>query len=118
MSFVRRNVTQLPVKVCQCGCLQGCPFEERALLSVLGCRSLCGWRHHQAICNPPPSQNTTPLEGTPPNNTTTAMMNTEGKVLLQTAPTFAYTNCDDLVPVQVLLDNGSQQSYLTNDLRN
>ena len=86
-------------------------------LSLRKCRK-CGRRHHQAICNPPPPRNTTPSEGTLPNNTTTATIGTKGKVLLQTARTFAYTNCDDLVPVRVLLDNGSQRSYLTHDLRN
>ena len=59
----------------------------------------CGRRRHQAICNPPPPTNTTPSEGTSPSNTTTAMISTKGKVLLQTARTFAYTICDDLVPV-------------------
>ena len=67
-------------------------------LSLRKCRK-CGGRHHQAICNPPPPRNTTPSEGTLPNSTTTVTIGTKGKVLLQTARTFAYTNCDDLVPV-------------------
>ena len=37
-------------------------------------------------------------------------------VLLQTARTFAYSVDEELVSVRVLLDNGSQYSYITNDL--
>ena len=45
-------------------------------LSLRKCRK-CGRRHHQAICNPPPPRNTTPSEGTLPNNTTTATIGRE-----------------------------------------
>ena len=36
--------------------------------------------------------------------------------MLQTARTFAYSVDEELKSVRVLLDNGSQHSYITNDL--
>ena len=80
------------------------------------CRK-CGRPHHQAICNPPTSRNANPSETANQNATTTTTVRTKGKVLLQTARTFAYTTSGNLVPVRVLLDNGSQRSYLTHKLR-
>ena len=38
-------------------------------------------------------------------------------VLLQTAHTFAYTANEELIPVRVLMDNGSQRSYVSQRLR-
>ena len=48
--------------------------------------------------------------------TTVAVGNSRANVLLQTARTFAYSVDEELVSVRVLLDNGSQRSYITNDL--
>ena len=38
-------------------------------------------------------------------------------VLLQTARTYAHARDGEVAPVRVLLDNGSQRSYLTNSLK-
>ena len=39
-------------------------------------------------------------------------------VLLQTASGFGVSGSEELVPVRVLLDNGSQRSYITVKLKN
>lgn len=50
---------------------------------------------------------------------TTSTARSNVKVLLQAARTYAYSeNGSELVPVHVLLDSGSQRSYVTNDLKN
>ena len=38
-------------------------------------------------------------------------------VLLQTARTYAYTADEELMPVRILMDVGSQRSYISNQLR-
>ena len=38
-------------------------------------------------------------------------------MLLQTATTFAFSHNGELVPVRILLDSGSQRSYLTEQLK-
>ena len=48
--------------------------------------------------------------------TTVAVGKSRANVLLQTAHTFAYAFDEELVPVRALLDNGSQHSYIPNDL--
>jgi len=41
----------------------------------------------------------------------------KNEILLQTARTFAYTANDGLVPVRILMDVGSQRSYLSDELK-
>ena len=48
--------------------------------------------------------------------TTVAVEKSKANVLLPTAHTFAYSVDKELVSVRVLLDNGSQHSYIINDL--
>ena len=50
------------------------------------------------------------------SKTTIAVRKSRANVLLQTACTFAYLVDEELVSVRVFLDNGSQRSYITNDL--
>ena len=80
------------------------------------CRK-CNQKHHQSLCE----------QGTMPNTegenksdtvpkTTVAVGKSKANVLLQTARTFAYSVDEELISVRVLLDNGSQHSYITNDL--
>ena len=61
-----------------------------------------------------PSANKKP----PQNITTTSAARSKVQVLLQTARTHAYVeNSTKLLPVRVLLDSGSQRSYITNHLK-
>ena len=86
------------------------------------CRK-CGRKHHQSICEQAstsqPSENTdskeTSVPSTPP--TTSAVARTRNNILLQTARSRAYTADNQLVPVRILLDSGSQRSYITNSLK-
>ena len=107
------------------------------------CRK-CPRRHHQSICEftsrKPPSNQVQPpgqqpsgqlsnkpeqeattrpaLNENQPGVTTTSVTQSQRRVLLQTARPYAY-NMDDseLVPVQVLIDSGSQRSYITSELQ-
>lgn len=86
------------------------------------CRK-CGRKHHQSLCEqvstprPPENQDSkeNPAPVTPP--TTSAVARTRNNVLLQTARARAYTADQLLVPVRILLDSGSQRSYITNSLK-
>ena len=82
------------------------------------CRK-CGRRHHQSLCEqdcpPPPPANDDTKETIPV--TTSNVAKTKNHVLLQTARSRAYSADDHLVPVRVLLDSGSQRSYITNSLK-
>ncbi|XP_065909767.1 uncharacterized protein [Dysidea avara] len=86
------------------------------------CRK-CGRKHHQSLCEQniapePPKEASGTTEGSDtstPKVTTVARCKNE--VLLQTARTFAYTANSDLVPVRILMDAGSQRSYLSNELK-
>ena len=49
-------------------------------------------------------------------STTTSVARTKAKVPLQTARAQAYTLNRELIPVRLLLDSGSQRSYITNQL--
>ncbi|XP_078368716.1 uncharacterized protein LOC144652543 [Oculina patagonica] len=88
----------------------------------------CDGRHHQSICpridtpteeqrntnrneNSKESQN----ESTTVTTTTTANSLTKGTVLLQTASCMAI-NGSNSIPVRVLLDNGSQRSYVSSSV--
>ena len=48
--------------------------------------------------------------------TTVAVGKSKANVLLQTAHSFAYSVDEKLVSIRMLLDNGSQHLYITNDL--
>ena len=91
------------------------------------CRK-CNKRHHQSICESDGSvQNRDIISETsnPPKNdapvtstTATTGVKSNSKILLQTAR--AYVSSEDgskLLPVRVLMDGGSQRSYITNSLK-
>ena len=75
----------------------------------------CGRKHHQSICEQgsavQPIENHDTKE-TP--TTTSTVAKTRNNVLLQTARSKAYTADNQLVAVHILLDSGSQRSYITN----
>ena len=91
------------------------------------CRK-CHKRHHQSICESDgsvqscdatseasnPSKNDVSI----PSTTATTGVKSNPKILLQTAR--AYVSSEDgskLLPVRVLMDGGSQRSYITNSLK-
>lgn len=88
------------------------------------CR-LCEGRHHQSICqrsaNSKKSENKDDSNGDgnqEQNHATTATNGKSSKVLLQTATTFAYSSQrSTTVPVRVLMDSGSQRTYVTDGLK-
>jgi len=98
--------------------------------SPRGCLK-CKGRHHQSICNTPESsglsdarmanpctsskaQSETKAEST----TATATKRQDGKILLQTATAHVYSrNADEKIQVKLLFDNGSQRTYITEDLK-
>ena len=94
----------------------------------------CGNKHHQSICDkmrqsftpsPPQNEDKPPLSKEPISEeksqtatVTTTTTKTRPQVLLQTAVTYAKSpNGSNSIPVRVLLDSGSQRSYVTNSLR-
>ena len=83
------------------------------------CRK-CGRKHHQSLCeqHPPaqPTENSDSKESLPPTTTST-VAKTKNNILLQTAHSRAYTSDNKLVPVRILLDSGSQRSYITNSFK-
>ena len=100
------------------------------------CRVCDRTDHHQSVCEMSSNQSRseTPAAPTnaktkedrepsaskkPPQNiTTTSTARSKVQVLLQTARTYAYVeNGTKLLPVRVLLDSGSQRSYITNHLK-
>ena len=100
------------------------------------CRVCDRTDHHQSVCEMSSNQSRseTPAAPTnaktkedrepsaskkPPQNiTTTSTARCKVQVLLQTAKTCAYVeNGTTLLPVRVLLDSGSQRSYITNHLK-
>ena len=77
----------------------------------------CGRKHHQSLClqgiaGPKPEVT---QDVTLQTSVSTAK-NVKTHVLLQTAQTFAYSADGEWVPVQVLMDNGSQRSYMSDQL--
>lgn len=58
------------------------------------------------------------MHNTTETTTTQIVAYNQGMVLLQTASGFAVSSSEELVPVRVLLDNGSQRSYITLKLKN
>ena len=100
------------------------------------CRVCDRTDHHQSVCEMSSNQSRseTPAAPTnaktkedrepsaskkaPQNITTTSTARSTVQVLLQTARTYAYVeNSTKLLPVHVLLDSGSQRSYITNHLK-
>ena len=96
------------------------------------CRN-CGKRHHQSICfgrispksqrrnEEMTSQITTFRREEPSSESTvSAATSTKSKtrVLLQTAKAVAYEEGEKVgIPIRILLDNGSQRTYITEDLQ-
>ena len=83
------------------------------------CRK-CGRRHHQSLCEPPSVSRTEGQEAKECGDVPTTSNNVakcKNSVLLQTARTRIFTADDQLIPVRILLDNGSQRSYITNALK-
>ena len=90
------------------------------------CRN-CNRQHHQSICDaqenvppqtPPATNNDASNQGdqnveTTRNNTTRSRI----EILLQTVKAYASDVNGQTVPVRVMLDGGSQRSYITNDLK-
>ena len=99
--------------------------------STKNCRH-CGGRHHQSICfgtiqdvqppRPPPNElgqiNKEERGASGGTITTTSSTKAKGSILLQTATAIA-TNEDGSrsLPVRILFDNGSQRSYVTDNLK-
>ena len=80
------------------------------------CRT-CGKRHHQSICDQG-QQTMTPVLEAKETSTLNSLVKDKRTILLQTAQAIAVnpvTNCEQ--PVRILLDNGSQRSYITNELQ-
>ena len=94
----------------------------------------CNKRHHQSICDEitKPENDTRrealasntrnePRQITSENTTTSASASSRNetrRVLLQTAKTMAYKEGESTgVPVRILFDNGSQRTYITENLR-
>ena len=50
-------------------------------------------------------------------DTTVAVSRSKVQVLLQTAQTYAYTANNELVPIRILMDGGSQCLYVSNQLK-
>ena len=89
--------------------------------SPKNCR-YCHHRHHQSLCEQcptlkkdPPPQEKPPDPQSVTTNTSTQMRNKQ-VVLLQTAQVEAVSD-HDIIPVRILLDNGSQLSYITISLK-
>lgn len=77
----------------------------------------CGKRHHQSICDHQKQPSNSKLETPRESPTLNSLVKEKRTVLLQTAQAIAVnpaTNCEQ--PVRILLDNGSQCSYITNEL--
>ena len=52
------------------------------------------------------------------STTATATTRYDGKILLQTATAYVYSrNADEKTEVKLLFDNGSQRTYITEDLK-
>ena len=82
------------------------------------CRK-CGKRHHQSLCdqNPDTKETSANTEKSSNQDSTVAVSRSKAQVLLQTAQTYAYTAHNELIPVRILMDVGSQRSYLSNALK-
>ena len=78
----------------------------------------CNWKHHQSLCEQatiPNTEGENKLDTVP--KTTVAVVKSKANVLLHTAPYLClYSVNKKSVLVRVLLDNGNQRLYITNDL--
>ena len=101
------------------------------------CRVCDRTDHHQSVCEMSSNQSRSEAPAAPTNAktkedrkpssaskkppqniTTTSTARSKVQVLLQTARTYAHVeNSTKLLPVRVLLDSGSQRSYITNNLK-
>ena len=84
----------------------------------------CRQRHHQSICplrdqgKPKPKEDSSELTGEPKTTTTTVSSKAKGTVLLQTARATAVNDVTtETASVRILLDTGSQRTYITNRLK-
>ena len=83
------------------------------------CRK-CGRKHQQSLCELQPISRTESQEAKEADDVSTTSNNvakSRNNVLLQTARTKIYTADGQLIPVRILLDNGSQRLYITNALK-
>ena len=83
--------------------------------STRTCR-YCHQRHHQSICDHLPVSPDLEKARKVTTNTTTKASNGKKVVLLQTAQAVAIGDSAQ-IPIRILLDSGSQLSYITNTLR-
>ena len=106
--------------------------KSRECNSSKNCRH-CNSKYHQSICgrvpntrasNPDPSKESTEDDKDKTNQVTTTSATTGNvkrnsrTVLLQTARAVAYNEANSRsIPVRVLFDNGSQRSYITDNIR-
>ena len=81
------------------------------------CCRKCGHKHHQSICVPNKPAEEKETTTTTSKETATNLVRTKTCVLLQTARIYAYTSDKKLIPVRLLMDNGSQCSYISSQLR-
>ena len=99
----------------------------RECKSTKNCRNCGGNGHHQSICfgprevqesNERRSDGSKDVTVSGSTVTATSTVKTKGNILLQTATAIA-TNEDrsKSVPVRILFDNGSQRSYVTDNLK-
>ena len=84
--------------------------------SVRRCHK-CNRHHHQSICSAPTLREEPVPPPTDIETTQSSTARTRGRVLLQTARTFAYSSDSELLPVRILFDNGSQRSYISHQLK-
>ena len=103
--------------------LKDCPVSKH-------CRH-CNKRHHQSICfsvgesskeDKPGGEDAQRIKDDDKSKnesiTTASMSGNKGKVLLQTAKAQAYNEDGSTsVKVRILFDNGSQRTYITNNLQ-
>ena len=78
----------------------------------------CSKRHHISICEDTPIENPPVLDPNAPAFTTNNLCKNSNFVLLKTATTkIVNPNDNSSSPVRVLLDGGSQRSYILNSLK-
>ena len=97
--------------------------EAKECRNLKTCRH-CRQRHHQSICplgdqgKPKPKEDSPELTEEPKTTTTTVSNKKKGTVLLQTARATAVNDVNsETASVRILLDTGSQRTYITNRLR-
>ena len=83
------------------------------------CYRKCNRKHYQSLCDQSinPKETRANSEGNSSQGTTVAVSRSKVQVLLQTARTYTYTANNELVPIRILMDGGSQCSYVSNQLK-